>query len=173
MLYIGCGTEPGSNDRQAGPMITPARRRQFTRLVAAATVACVAALAAWRYGPWREKYAVAVPPPAASQRQVVLAYLRALDAQDSATAMALSAPSMRSTTQTWLANTASITQIKIGAVQSDAKQVPDEQCTVAVDFVYHSHWWKDDPSFGDGEHAWGYWLADINGRWLITDQGLG
>ncbi len=42
-----------------------------------------------------------------------------------------------------------------------------------VDFVYHSHWWKNDPSFGDGEHDWGYSLAKINGRWLITDDGLG
>jgi hypothetical protein len=132
----------------------------------------VAALAAWRYGPWQEKYAVALPPPAASQRQVVLAYLRALDAHDSATAVALSAPSMHSTTQMWLASTASITRIKIGAVQYDAQQVPGEQYTVPVDFVYHSHWWKDDPSSGNGDHYWGYSLAKINGRWLIADDGL-
>ena len=143
---------------------------QFTwLLLAAATVACVAglalALAAWRYGPSREKYAVALPPPAASERQVVLAYLRALDAHDSSTAMALSAPSMHSITQMWLASTASITQIKIGAVQYDAQQVPGEQYTVAVDFVYHSHWWKDDPSFGDGEHLLGV-LASEDQRTL-------
>ncbi|HXT92323.1 MAG TPA: hypothetical protein VN714_24065 [Trebonia sp.] len=153
-------------------MVTPARRRQFTRLLAA-TAACVAALAAWRYGPWREKYAVALPPPTASQRQVVLAYLRALDAHDSATAMALSAPSMRDNTQVWLANTADITQIKVGAVGYDAHQAAGEQYAVPVDFVYRSHWWKDDPSFEDGEHDWGYLLASINGRWLITDDGLG
>jgi len=85
-------------------MVRTVGRRQFTRLLAAALVACVAALAMWRYGPWREKYAVALPPPGASQRQVVLAYIRALDAHDSATAMALSAPSMRGTTQMSLAS---------------------------------------------------------------------
>jgi hypothetical protein len=154
-------------------MVRTVGRRQFTRLLAAALVACVAALAMWRYGPWREKYAVALPPPGASQRQVVLAYIRALDAHDSATAMALSAPSMRGTTQMWLASTASISQIKVGAVQYDAHQATGEQYSVSVDFIYHSHWWKDDPSFGDGEHDWGYALASINGRWLITDDGLG
>jgi hypothetical protein len=154
-------------------MVIPARRRLLTLLLAAATLACVVAAAAWRYGPWREKYAVALPPPAASQRQVVLAYLRALDAHDGGTALSLSAPSMRSTTQMWLASTASVTQIKIGAVRYDAQQVPGEQYTVAVDFVCHSHWWIDDPTLGDGEHLWGYSLAKISGRWLITDDGLG
>jgi hypothetical protein len=154
-------------------MVTAGRRRLFAGLAVAVAVACVVALAAWRFGPWREKYAVPLPPPAASQRQVVLAYLRALDAHDGATAMALSAPSMRDRTQAWLADTASIGQIKIGAVQYDAQQVPGEQYTVAVDFVYHAHWWHDDPSFMDGEHNWGYSLAKMNGRWLITDNGLG
>jgi hypothetical protein len=73
----------------------------------------------------------------------------------------------------WLASTASITQIKIGAVQYDAQQPPGQQYSVPTDFVYSSHWWEDDPSFGDGEHYWEYWLAKINGRWLITDDGTG
>jgi hypothetical protein len=157
-------------------MVTPAGRRRFAPRLVAGTVACLVAglaLAAWWYGPWREKYPVALPPPSASQRQVVLAYLRALDAHDSATAIALSAPSMRGTTQMWLFSTASITRIQVGAVRYEAGQVPGEQCTVQVDFVYHSHWWHDDPSFGDGEHLWGYSLAQVNGRWLITDDGLG
>jgi hypothetical protein len=154
-------------------MVTLVRKGQFTWLLAAAVVAFAVALGTWRYGPWREKYAVALPPPAASQRQVVLAYLRALDAHDTATAMALSAPSMNSNTQVWLANTASITQVKLGAVQYDPQALPADRYTVPVDFVYHSHWWKDDPSFEDGEHDWAYSLARINGRWLITNDGFG
>src|SRR5215472_6923936 len=102
-------------------MVTLGRRRLSTPLLLAGmvscVVACLVAVAAWQYGPWREKYAVPLPPSSASQRQVVLAYLHALDAHDSATAMALSAPSMRGTTQTWLADTAGITQVKVGAVQ--------------------------------------------------------
>jgi hypothetical protein len=136
-------------------------------------VACVAAVAAWTYGPWREKYAVAVPPASASQRQVVVAYLRALDAHDSGTALALSAPSMDGTTRMWLADTAGVSDIKVGTLQLDAAQGIGEQYTVPVNFVYRGHWWNDDPSFGNGEHDWGYSLARIDGRWLITDDGLG
>ncbi len=142
-------------------------------LALAATAACLLALAAWKYGPWRQKYVVALPPPTASQRQVVRAYLRALDAHDSATAEALSTPSMRSTTQMWLGSTASITGIKIGAVVYDAQQPPGEQYSVPTYFTYSSHWWKNDPSFGDGERYWEYWLAKIDGRWLINDGGTG
>ncbi len=154
-------------------MVALVCRRQLSCLLAAELIAGVAALTAWSYGPWREKYMVAMPLPAASQQQVVLAYLRALDAHDGATAMALSAPSMRSKTQGWLAGTASITQVRIGAVQYYPHQASGEQYTVPVDFMYHSHWWKDDPSFRDGEHDWGYSLARISGRWLISDDGLG
>jgi hypothetical protein len=153
-------------------MITHARRLRST-LALAATATCLVALAAWRNGPWREKYAVALPPPTASQRQVVLAYLRALDAHDSATAEALSTASMRSTTQMWLGSTASITGIKIGAVVYDAQEPAGEQYSVPTYFTYASHWWKNDPSFGDGEHYWQYWLAKIDGRWLINDEGTG
>jgi hypothetical protein len=112
-----------------------------------------------------------MPPPTASPHQVVLAYLRALDAHDTATAEALSSPSMRGTTQMWLGTTASITHIRIGAISYDPQQPPGEQYSVATDFVYTSHWWKDDPSFGDGEHYWEYWLVRAHGRWLINDDG--
>jgi hypothetical protein len=152
-----------------------ARSRRLTAAVAAAVavVAFIMTLAIWRYWPWREKYTVAMPPPAASQQTVVRAYLRALDAHDSATALALSDRSMRSTTRMWLAKTAGVSRIKIGAVQYAASEQPGEQYSVPTDFVYASHWWADDPSFGDGEHYWEYWLIKINGRWLINDEGTG
>ncbi len=114
-----------------------------------------------------------MPPPTASQRQVVLAYLRALDAHDSATAEALSAPTMRSTTQMWLGSTARITDIRIGTLSYAAQEPNGEQYSVATNFVYRSHWWKHDPSFGDGPHYWEYWLAKVDGRWLISDEGTG
>ena len=151
----------------------PVRRRRLVRPLTAAVVAGLMTLAVWQFWPWREKYPVALPPPAASQRQVVWAYVRSLDAHDSLTALALSAPTMRATTKMWLASTASITDVKMGAIQYDAGQPTGEQYDVPVDFVYRSHWWKDDPSFVDGEHVWGYSLAKIDGRWLITDDGTG
>ncbi len=67
-------------------------------LTVAAVAVCLLALATWGYWPWRDKPQVAVPPPTASPRQVVQAYLHALDAHDSATAEALSTPGFRATT---------------------------------------------------------------------------
>ncbi len=149
------------------------RRLRIAALAVAVALACILGLAAWWYGPWRQKYAVAMPPPTASQRQVVLAYLRALDAHDSATAEALSAPAMRSTTQMWLGSTARITDIRIGTLSYAAQEPNGEQYSVATNFVYRSHWWKNDPSFADGPHYWEYWLAKVDGRWLISDEGTG
>lgn len=61
-------------------------RRWFGRVLAATVVlGCLAGLTAWRYWPWREKYPVPLPPPAASPGKVVVAYLRSLDAYDTAT----------------------------------------------------------------------------------------
>jgi hypothetical protein len=148
--------------------------RWLKRLLAAAAVAgCLATLACWRYWPWREKYAVPVPPPSASARHVVLAFLRALDAHDSATADTLSTPGMRSTTQMWLSSTASITRIKIGPVQYHPDGPVGQQGNVSTNFWYSSHWWKQDPSFGDGQHDWGYQLVRSHGRWLVDDDGTG
>jgi len=83
-----------------------------------------AAVEGWWYWPGREKYTVAVPAPSASAPQVVLAYLRALDAHDRATAYALSTSAFRSTVAAWLSQTASITRIQIGKVQYYSKSPP-------------------------------------------------
>ena len=155
-------------------MVIAGRSRWLTfALATAVTLGALAAVAIWIYGPRREKYAVALPPPTASQREVVRAYLDALDAHDTATALALSAPSMRGTTQMWLASTAGISKVRIGALAYYAQEPPGQQYSVPTDFVYSSHWWKNDPSFGDGEHYWEYWLTKVNGRWLIDDDGTG
>ena len=42
-----------------------------------------------------------------------------------------------------------------------------------VEFWYSSHWWKQDPSFPDGQEGWGYQLVRSHGRYLIDDDGVG
>jgi hypothetical protein len=147
-------------------------RRRLTVLTVAAAAAALA-IAAWWDGPWRQTYAVPVPPPSAAPGQVVRAYLRALDAHDSATACALSAPGFRGTTATWLNSTASITGIWIGTVQYYPASPPGQRYEVPVTFRYASHWWKQDPSFPDGNEDWGYQLVHTHGRFLIDDDGTG
>ncbi len=101
------------------------------------------------------------------------AYLRALDAHDSATAEALSTPGFRATTDLWLNTTASITRISIGAVQYFPLAPAGQRYEVPVEFWYSSHWWKQDPSFPDGQEGWGYQLVRSHGRYLIDDDGVG
>ena len=60
-------------------MVAPRGRRRLRVLAVIVAAGCLVAGSAWRYGPWRERYAVAMPPAGASPRQVVRAYLRALD----------------------------------------------------------------------------------------------
>src|SRR5258708_15923971 len=151
-------------------MAVKPRRRWLTRVLAiAAVIACLAGLAAWRYWPWRQKYAVPLPPPHASPGRVVVAYLRALDAHDTAIAEALSAPGERATTAQWLHSPASVTGIKIDSVQHFTTGPPYYVCTY---FRYSSHPWTQDISFPDGEHHWCYDLVRRHGRWLIFDDGL-
>jgi hypothetical protein len=149
----------------------PAKHRLRRVLAIVAVIGCLAGLAAWRYWPWQEKHVVTLPPPAASPGQVAVAYLRALDAYDSATANALSAPSERSTTGSWLSSTASVTGIKIDSVQHYVFGAVRYQA--CMDFRYSTHWWMQDPSFPDGEHYWCYDLVHSHGRWLIADDGTG
>ncbi len=139
-------------------------------LAIAAVLACLAGLPAWHYWPWRQKYAVPVPPPHASPRRVVVAYLHALDAHDNTTAQALSALGERATTAFWLNDTAGITAIKIESVQHFTTSPPYYVC---AEFRYSSHPWTGDSSFPDGEHYWCYDLVHRHGRWLIYDDGLG
>ena len=101
---------------------------------------------------------------------MVVAYLRVLDAHDSAIAEALSAPGERSTTAQWLHSTASITGIKIDSMRAFHHRTPYYVCT---NFRYSSHPWTQDSSFPDGEHYWCYDLVRRHGRWLIFGDGLG
>ena len=94
-------------------MAARAGHRWLSVFLAAYLAVAVAtgAVEGWWSWPGREKYVVAVPRPSASPRQVVLAYLRALDAHDRATAYAVSTRAFRSTVALWLSRTASITRI--------------------------------------------------------------
>jgi hypothetical protein len=143
---------------QPGPLLT-----------AAGLVALIALLGGWWVWPWREKYSVPVPSAGASARQVVIAYLRSLDAHDNATALALSTPGFRSTTSAWLASTAGVTHIDVRPLQC-FRSGPD-RCDVQTTFNYASHWWKQDDSFPDGPETWGYFVVRRGGRWLINDDG--
>jgi len=154
-------------------MAARAGKRRLARVIGVVAVAgSFLAVAAWLHWPGRETYQVEVPA-AASPRQVVLAYLRALDAHDTATAEALSARGFRATTELWLNNTARITRIRIGAVQYFPHAPTGQRYEVPVSFWYVSHWWKQDPSFPDGKHGWGYQLVRSHGRYLIDDDGVG
>jgi hypothetical protein len=156
-------------------MVMPRGRRRLLRVLAVTVAAgCLVAAGAWRYGPWRERYAVAMPPARASPRQVVRAYLHALDGHDAGTAMALSAAGHRSATAYWLARTASVRVVRIGAVQYYPGDPPGQRYVVPTDFVYSSYSWEHyDPSFWNGAHYWEYWLVHPHGRWLIRDEGTG
>jgi hypothetical protein len=158
------------HEQQATLMAVRPVRRWLKRVLAITLViGCLAGLAAWRYWPWREKFAVALPPPGAPPSQFVVAYLRALDAYDKVTAEALSAPAERATTASWLHSTASITGIRIASVHHYAGGEPYEVC---MNFRYSSHWWLEDPSFPDGSEYWCYYLVHRYDRWLIADDGL-
>jgi hypothetical protein len=155
-------------------MAAPGVRRRARVAAIAAAAGCLVALGAWRYGPWRERYAVAVPPAGASPAQVVRAYLRALGGHDRGTAMALSAPGYRGTTRYWLGRTASVRVLRIGTVQYYRRDAPGERYAVPADFTYSAYRWQaGDPSFGNGEHHWDYWLLRSHGRWLVSDAGTG
>lgn len=151
-----------------------ASTRWLSSLLAAYLVVTGATVAVegWWYWPGREKYVVAVPPASASPRQVVLAYLRALDAHDRATAYALSAPGFRNTAGLWLSRTASVTQIWIGKVQYFPKSPRGQRYEVPVGFWYESHWWNRDETFPNGKEGWGYQLVRSHGRFLIDDDGF-
>jgi len=151
--------------------VRPRRRWLWYVLAIALVIGCLAGLAAWRYWPWREKHAVALPPPAAAPGKVVVAYLHALNSDDKATAEALSAPDERGTTVSWLHSTAGITDIKIDSVRHYANR--GEPYMVYMDYHYSSHWWLQDPSFPDGKEYWCYYLVRRDQRWLIADDGIG
>jgi hypothetical protein len=150
--------------------VRPGRRWLKLVLATVLVVGCLAGLAAWQYWPWRQKYAVPLPAAGASPGQVVVAYLRALNAHDQTTADALSAPSEQATTASWLHSTARITSIRISSVRHFTGGEPYQVC---MDFRYSSHWWLGDPSFPDGQEYWCYYLIHRQDRWLVADDGLG
>ncbi len=78
---------------------------------------------------------------------------------------------MRSTTQMWLGSTANINGIKIGAAMYDAQEPAGEQHSVPTYFTYASHWWKKKARHLATEL--GVLASQIDGRWLINDEGTG
>jgi hypothetical protein len=133
-----------------------------------------------KYVDGRQRYAVAVPPAGASPEQVVLAFLRALDAHDRRTADKLVTPGNHVGPDGWVDGTARVTNIKILGVRLDPTYGQDSGTAyrqaygVDVSFDYQAQWWYDSQgSFPDGNHYWGYSVVWDHGRWLIQDNGLG
>lgn len=137
--------------------------------VATAAVVVVAALVGG--GWWWEstpRYDVPLPSASAGPGDVVRAYMRALDAHDSATARVLSTSSHRPVTGGWLSDTSGMKALKVSAPITEHNEVQ-----VMVTFDLHQHWWTDDPSMRPGRHDWSYILVQQRGRWLIQDEGIG
>jgi hypothetical protein len=152
-------------------MTLSARRLTFAMTAAAGVViAAVAAIVLTPHPPDAQKYRVPMPPPGASARQVVVAYLHALDAHDTATAEQLSTAGFRSTTQSWLQLTGSIQHITMQNVYHYARQ---GEYDATVTFRFTSQPGRGDDSFPDGSHYWGYVLVPRHGRLLVSDDGTG
>lgn len=153
-----------------------------TGTVAAVVLALVvgAAWGGYWYAVDRQRRHVALPAANATPAQVVTAYVRALDAHDRATAEALAVPGAWIDTDAWLAQTASIRNLRITAVEYDADYAAEAgprfatAYTVNTSFDYHSHWWSSDAAFPDGHQPyWSYTVVRCDGRWLIRDDGQG
>jgi hypothetical protein len=164
-----CKWGPGHlSSAYAGPVI--GKRRMAAIVGVVVVIAALVGATSWRHDLDRQKYPVAMPPAHASARQVVLAYLHALDAHDAATADGLSTFAFRSETRSWLQSTAGMQNITVDGVTHYAGQA---EYDVTVSFRYASHWWKHDDSFPDGQKDWGYILVARHGRLLISDDGTG
>jgi hypothetical protein len=150
--------------------MAPGKWRVIAVSAAAVAAVIVAGVVLTRQHVDRQKYPVPVPPPGASARTVVLAYLHSLDAHDSATAEQLSTAGFRPSTRSWLRSTAGISHIKFQSVTHYARQ---REYDVNVTFSYASHPWARDDSFPDGSHFWGYTLIPRHGRLLISGDGTG
>src|ERR1700730_8611078 len=119
--------------------------RVVKALVAIVVSAGIVIGATYWYAADRQRYAVALPPASASPEQVVVAYLRALDAHDSSTAKRLVTASFDA--GWWLESTARLTDIKVTSVQvqDNYNQAPGtpylQAYEVDTSFTYQGHWW--------------------------------
>lgn len=152
-----------------------ARSKWVVRVGAAVVVLAGGGLSAF----WPRHGHVMMPPRGASPSMVAWTYMTALDVDDEDTALALSTPAHRDTAEVWLHNTASLRHATVtgSAPEADAAaQHPGagfgEATQVRVSFDYRQHWWVDDPSMPDGHHAWGYLLVQVDGHWLVQDEGV-
>jgi hypothetical protein len=129
-------------------------------------------LGGWGLWSWLAQAAVPVPPATASARQVVLTFIRALNAHDATTAEALWVPDMAAAAQAWTRSTTSITDVK---VRDGGPPLADGGCSRDWVFVRFRYVGRSpaNASFRDGVHVWGYDLTRSHGRLLICDQGLG
>jgi len=119
-----------------------------------------------------DKPQVAVPPPTASPRQSCRHTCVRWTLHDSATG--------RSTVDPWLSrhhrfvaehHSEHHPYLGLAPFSTSRSHPPASAYEVPVEFWYSSHWWKQDPSFPDGQEGWGYQLVRSHGRYRSTTTG--
>lgn len=116
----------------------------------------------------------AAPPPATSSpRDVVHAYVAALNAHDRAALKAITDDD--GTAATWLHDIRKITDLKITSVRNGnpkASGFPEHTKLKEVAVTFIASWRHKDPSVESGRMDWGYVLEKNKATgWTIVDQG--
>jgi hypothetical protein len=129
-------------------------------------------------GPRRQ---VALPPAGAAPAAVVRAYVDALDAHDTGTALALWVPAERAgLRETWLSDVDTVTGVRLGRPAHErpawsGHRADQAVVRVPVRFDLRWRWLHGDGSMPSGRTDWGYLLVRVSpgGPWRIFDQGTG
>jgi hypothetical protein len=149
-------------------------------LVAGALVLVVAATVAYLLLASRQTGDVAVPPPNATPKQVVTAYLDALNAHDCGTAEAVMTDSAKDRAESWCEDVASLTDVDVRdhfmeSPKWSGHSPSEEVARVPVTFNLNWRPFHNDGSMDEGTTLWGYLLVreTADSPWRIFDQGTG
>lgn len=126
----------------------------------------------------RQEGQVAVPPVGAGPRQVVKAFVAALDAHDCATARKLFVD--RRPADQWCGDVLSLKRLRMRTPFAEKPQwsghrSDQEVMDVGVTFDLRWRLFHNDGSMEEGPTTWGYTLVRDSARqpWRIADQGTG
>lgn len=110
---------------------------------------------------------VAMPPADASPRQVVSAYVAAMNAHDCDTAKRLSATEGVDETALWCGDIAHL------SVSFPEKYSVNRRGRVDMLVVLDIHWrpFHNDGTVPQGPYTWEYLLRRVHGAWRVFDQG--
>lgn len=128
----------------------------------------------------RQTSDVAVPANAATPRQVVTAYLDALNVHDCETAETVMTQEAKASARSWCKNIASLTDVAVGNEFAErptyyGRSDTEEVAHVPVTFNLNWRIFHNDGSMGEGSTTWGYLLvrSSADSPWRIFDQGVG